>query len=136
MNLGQSEVFYCIMNYTNKKNKKFMATLNALERLKKAANLEPIKKEVTLSDGSLFAMYVTPLTMAERERAQRQARSDDTNAFALQLLINKALDENGQRLFKAGEIDILKNEVKDSDLQTLMLAVINAEEDEAVDPKS
>ena len=113
-----------------------MATLNALERLKKAANLEPIKKEVTLSDGSLFAMYVTPLTMAERERAQRQARSDDTNAFALQLLINKALDENGQRLFKAGEIDILKNEVKDSDLQTLMLAVINAEEDEAVDPKS
>jgi len=74
--------------------------------------------------------------MAERERAQRQARSDDTNAFALQLLINKALDENGQRLFKAGEIDILKNEVKDSDLQVLMLAVINAEEDEAVDPKS
>jgi len=124
------------MNYTNKKNKKFMATLNALERLKKAANLEPIKKEVTLSDGSPFTMYVTPLTMAERERAQRQARSDDTNAFALQLLINKALDENGQRLFKAGEIDILKNEVKDSDLQTLMLAVINAEEDEAVDPKS
>ena len=124
------------MNYTNKKNKKFMATLNALERLKKAANLEPIKKEVTLSDGSPFTMYVTPLTMAERERAQRQARSDDTNAFALQLLINKALDENGQRLFKAGEIDILKNEVKDSDLQVLMLAVINAEEDEAVDPKS
>jgi len=124
------------MNYTNKKNKKFMATLNALERLKKAANLEPIKKEVTLSDGSLFTMYVTPLTMAERERAQRQAKSDDTNAFALQLLINKALDENGQRLFKAGEIDILKNEVKDSDLQVLMLAVINAEEDEAVDPKS
>ena len=76
------------------------------------------------------------MTMAERERAQRQARSDDTNAFALQLLINKALDENGQRLFKAGEIDILKNEVKDSDLQVLMLAVINAEEDEAVDPKS
>ena len=113
-----------------------MATLNALERLKKAANLEPIKKEITLSDGSPFTMYVTPLTMAERERAQRQARSDDTNAFALQLLINKALDENGQRLFKAGEIDILKNEVKDSDLQVLMLAVINAEEDEAVDPKS
>jgi len=113
-----------------------MATLNALERLKKAANLEPIKKEVTLSDNSIFEMYVTPLTMAERERAQKQARSDDTNAFALQLLINKALDENGVKMFNAGEVDILKNEVKDSDLQALMLAVINAEEDEAVDPKS
>jgi len=113
-----------------------MATLNALERLKKAANLEPIRKEVTLSDNSIFEMYVTPLTMAERERAQKQARSDDTNAFALQLLINKALDENGVKMFNAGEVDILKNEVKDSDLQALMLAVINAEEDEPIDPKS
>ena len=110
------------------------SNLSALERLQKAAKLEPKKKEVTLSDGSIFEMYVSPLTMAERDRAQRQAKTDDTNAFALQLLINKALDENGQRLFKAGEIDILKNEVKDSDLQSLMLAVINSEED-TIDPK-
>jgi hypothetical protein len=113
-----------------------MATLNALDRLKKAANLEPIKKQVTLSDGSIFEMFVTPLTMAERERAQKQARSDDSNAFALQLLINKALDVNGTKLFNPGEIDVLKNEVKDSDLQSLMLAVINAEEEEVIDPKS
>ena len=113
-----------------------MATLNALDRLKKAANLEPIKKQVTLSDGSIFEMFVTPLTMAERERAQKQARSDDSNAFALQLLINKALDANGAKLFNPGEIDVLKNEVKDSDLQSLMLAVINAEEEEVIDPKS
>ena len=112
------------------------SNLSALERLQKVANLEPKKKEVTLSDGSIFEMYVSPLTMAERERAQRQAKTDDTNAFALQLLINKALDENGQRLFKAGEIDILKNEVKDSDLQSLMFAVINLEEEDIVDPKS
>ena len=111
------------------------SNLSALQRLQKAANLEPKKKEVTLSDGSIFEMYASPLTMAERERAQRQAKTDDTNAFALQLLINKALDENGQRLFKAGEIDILKNEVKDSDLQSLMLAVIDAEED-TIDPKN
>ena len=84
------------------------SNLSALDRLKKAANLEPVKKEVTLSDGSVFEMYVTPLTMAERERAQRQAKSDDANAFALQLLLTKAQDENGIRLFKSGEIDILK----------------------------
>jgi len=108
--------------------------LSALDRLKKAANLEPLKKEITLSDGSIFEMYVTPLTMAERERAQKQARSDDANLFALQLLIAKAQDENGRKLFSAGEIDVLKNEVKDSDLQKLMLAVIN-EEEEVLDPK-
>ena len=111
------------------------SNLSALDRLRKAANLEPIKKEVTLSDGSVFEMYVTPLTMAERERAQRQVKSDDANAFALQLLIAKAQDENGRKLFNAAEIDILKNEVKDSDLQSLMLAVINAEED-TIDPKN
>ena len=112
-----------------------MATQSALDRLRKAANLEPIKKEVKLSDGSIFEMYVTPLTMAERERAQKQARSDDANAFALQLLMNKALDVNGTKLFNAGEIDVLKNEVKDSDLQSLMLAVLNSDE-EAPDPKN
>jgi len=112
-----------------------MATQSALDRLRKAANLEPIKKEVKLSDGSIFEMYVTPLTMAERERAQKQVRSDDANAFALQLLMNKALDVNGTKLFNAGEIDVLKNEVKDSDLQSLMLAVINSDQEEIIDPK-
>ena len=111
------------------------SNLSALDRLRKAANLEPVKKEVTLSDGSVFEMYVTPLTMAERERAQKQARSDDANALALQLLLAKAQDQTGRKLFNAGEIDVLKNEVKDSDLQSLMLAVINAEED-PIDPKN
>jgi len=111
------------------------SNLSALDRLRQAANLEPKKKEVVLSDGSIFEMYVSPLTMAERERAQRQAKSDDANAFALQLLLSKAQDENGRKLFNAGEIDVLKNEVKDSDLQSLMLAVINSDE-EAPDPKN
>ncbi len=109
------------------------SNLSALDRLRKAANLEPVKKEVTLSDGSVFEMYVTPLTMAERERAQKQT-NNDANAFALQLLMHKALDENGNRLFRSGEVDVLKNEVKDSDLQKLMLAVINEDEEE-IDPK-
>ena len=112
-----------------------VSNLSALDRLRKAANLEPIKKEVTLSDGSIFEMYVTPLTMAERERAQKQAKSDDANAFALQLLLAKAKDQNGMKLFNAGEIDVLKNEVKDKDLQSLMVAVINSDEEEIIDPK-
>ena len=110
------------------------SNLSALDRLRKAANLEPVKKEVTLSDGSIFEMYVTPLTMAERERAQRLSKDDNTN-FPLQLLLAKAIDETGRKLFNAGEIDVLKNEVKDSDLQSLMLAVINSDE-EAPDPKN
>ena len=108
--------------------------LRAIDRLKKAANLEATKKEVELSDGTVFEMWVSPLTMAERERAQKGAKSDDANEFALRLLISKAQDENGTRLFQMGEIDVLKNEVKDADLQKLMLAVLTDDED-ALDPK-
>ena len=110
--------------------------VRAIDRLRKAANLEPVKKTVELSDGSKFEMWVTPLTMAERERAQKQAKSDDANAFALQLLITKALDESGAKLFSAGEVDVLKNEVKDKDLQALMLAIITDDNEEPLDPKS
>ena len=110
-------------------------SLRAIDRLRKAANLEPAKKSVELSDGSTFEMWVTPLTMAERERAQRNAKSDDANAFALQLLVAKALDENGAKLFNAGEIDVLKHEVKDKDLQTLMLSILTEDSAAEMDPK-
>lgn len=110
--------------------------MRAIDKLRKAANLEPTKKEIELSDGTIFEMYVTPLTMAERERAQRNAKSDDANAFALQLLLAKATDENGQKLFSAGEIDVLKHEVKDKDLQALMLGVLTDDDTVDMDPKS
>lgn len=117
------------------RSKVFFMALSAIERLKKAANLEPIKKTVPLSDGTDFEMWVTPLTMAERERAQKRAGSDDVNAFVLHLLITKGRDENGKALFLAGEIDVLKNEVKDKDMQSLMMAVLSDEEEEILDPK-
>ena len=99
----------------------------ALERLKKAANLVPIKRIVTLWSGEEFEFWSTPLTMAEREKAQKAAKSDDVNLMALQLLVAKALDENGQRMFMAGEISELKNEVRDEDLQGMMLALLTGE---------
>jgi len=111
--------------------------VRAIDRLRKAANLAPTKRVVELSDGTKFEMYISPLTMAERERAQRQAKSDDAGAFALQLLIAKAQDDTGKKLFAPGEIDVLKNEVKDADLQKLMLAILSDDEDaEDMDPNS
>jgi hypothetical protein len=112
--------------------------LRAIDRLKQAANLVPTRKDVELSNGTVFTFWSRPLTMAERDRAQRNAKSDDANAFALQLLIDKALDENGQKLFSPGDIAELKHEVRDADLQSLMVAVLssNEGEGEAIDPKS
>ena len=111
------------------------ASMRALDRLKKAANLQPVKKVVLLSDGTEFEFYRTPLTMAERERAQKNSDGDN-DVFALQLLILKAQDENGQRLFQAGEMAELRHEVRDADLQKLMIAVISEDQEGDIDPKS
>ena len=109
------------------------ASSKFIDRLRKAARLEPVKKEIMLASGEEVVMYVTPLTAAERDRARKNARSDDANAFALQLLINKAKDENGSPLFAPGDVAALRNEVRDSDLQSLMLAVLGGDEDEEED---
>lgn len=109
-----------------------------IDKLKKAARLDPIKKEITLEGGETVVMWVTPLTAAERERAKKDARSDDPNAFALQLLVRKAKDSNGTPLFGPGDVADLKNAVRDSDLQSLMLAVLGGsdEDEETLDMKS
>ena len=110
---------------------------STLDRLKRAANLTPTKRTVTLSDGTEIEFYSAPLTMAERERAQNMPGGGDPNGFALNLLVTKAVDDTGKRLFTAGEIAELKNEVLDSDLQGMMLAIItNPEETEELDMKS
>jgi hypothetical protein len=103
--------------------------LRAIDRLKSAANLVPTKRTVMLSNGDEFSFYCRPLTMAERERAQREAKSDDAGQFALQLLVNKAMDENGQKLFVPAEIVELKHAVRDEDLQAIMLAVLKTDEE-------
>ncbi len=115
-----------------------MAAVRFIDKLKKAARLDPVKRELTLENGDAVAMWITPLTAAERERAKKDARSEDPNAFALQLLIRKAKDSNGVPLFAAGDVADLKNAVRDSDLQKLMLAVLGGEEEdeEPTDMKS
>jgi len=113
------------------------APIRAIDRLRKAANFEPIKQEIVLDNGDEFTFYVTPLTAAEREKAQKDAKSDNANDFAMQLLVAKAQDENGERLFKAGDIPVLKREILDQDLQKLILAVLRPDsEDSEADMKS
>ena len=46
------------------------------------------------------------------------------------------MDDKGTPLFSAGDIPTLKNEIRDSDLQALMLAVIGVDEEEPLDMKS
>jgi hypothetical protein len=107
----------------------------AIDRLKAAARLERVKKVVTLSDGSEFEFWCKPLVAAEREQAQKDAGTTETNAFILQLVVSKCTDENGTKLFTIADIPDLKREVREEDLQKVELAMLNPTEALA-DPKS
>ena len=101
-----------------------MAALNLIEKLKKAANLKPAKKTVVLTDGEVIEFYCAPLTMAERLKAQKDAKNDDTTEIALQLLIGKARTSTGEPCFTVADLPVLKHMCREQDVQALMLAVM------------
>lgn len=86
------------------------------------------KKGVELPNGSSFVFHMTPLTVAERQRAQREAKSEDAIDFALQLLLNKATDVNGTPLFSAGTISELRNDLPASVIDDMLLVLLGSEE--------
>jgi len=90
------------------------------------------KHDVIKNDEIILTIYWNPLTIAERESIQKKTDSDDANDFALQLMIEKAKDENGTRLFQDGDRASLRREVEASVLQEIQLAMINAGADKEV----
>ena len=91
------------------------------------------KHDVKKDDEIILSVYWNPLTIAERESIQKKSNSEDANDFALQLMIEKAKDENGARLFQDGDKASLRREVEASILQEIQLAMINAGTDKEVE---
>ena len=102
----------------------------ALDRMKKAVSMKPQRRATELPDGSELEWFMTPLTLAERARAQKQSKTDDATDFALQLLVSKAKDQNGIPMFSAGDIAELRNELPASLVEALMLQLIAEEQQE------
>lgn len=99
------------------------------------------KHEVKDGDEVVLEVYWHPLTIAERESIQKKANSDDAGDFALGMMIEKALDADGKRLFQDGEKAALRNAVEASVLQDIQLAMLtsgteNKVEDAKADLKS
>ena len=82
-----------------------------------------------LKDGeeTILEIYWNPLTIAERESII--AKSGDTasgDEFALNLMITKALDKDGKRLFQDGHKASLRREINAGILQDIQLAMLNS----------
>ena len=68
------------------------------------------KHDVKQNDEIILTVYWHPLTIAERESIQKKS-SDDVNDYALQMMIEKALDEDGKRIFQDGDKASLRREI-------------------------
>ena len=100
----------------------------AIELLKNSFGVSQLyQHDVIDKEGKIiFSVYWHPLTIAERESIQKKTSSDDPNEFALNLMIEKALDKDGTRLFQDGDKASLRREVEANILQEIQLAMIEA----------
>ena len=89
------------------------------------------KHDIKQDDEIVITVYWHPLTIAERESIQKKS-SDDVNDYALQMMIEKALDEDGKRIFQDGDKASLRREVEVSVLEEIQIAMINAGADKEV----
>ena len=102
----------------------------AVDLLKNKFGVSQLYKHDVIKDGEVqLSVYWHPLTIAERESivsksADGMAQSNDE--FALNLMITKALDKNGNRLFQDGHKASLRREVNASTLGEIQLAMMNS----------
>ena len=90
------------------------------------------KHDVIKDDEVILSVYWHPLTIAEREAIQKKTNSDDTNDYALQMMIEKALDKDGNRLFQDGDKASLRREISASILEEIQIAMITVGADKEV----
>ena len=99
----------------------------AIELLKNSFGVSQLYQHDVVKDGTIiFSVFWHPLTIAERESISKKSNANDTNDFALALMIEKALDKDGNRLFQDGDKASLRREVEANILQEIQLAMIEA----------
>ena len=121
-----------------------MADKRAIDKLKEAFCIDNrrryiIKKE----DVVILEIYWKPLTIADRESIFKTLiglnKANDTESleYALQVIMSKAEDENGNKLFSEGDRASLRREIPLAVLTDLMLKMQGVEEGvDAVNSKS
>jgi len=90
------------------------------------------RHDVKQDDEIILTIYWHPLTIAERESIIKKSGSDDLNDYALLMMIEKALDKDGNKLFQDGDKASLRREIQSSVLEEIQLAMVNAGADKEV----
>lgn len=105
---------------------------SAIDWLERKAGTNRKLKKTAMIKGEEFTFWMYPLTIAEQQSANKAAKSDDVTDTGIQLLVRKAMDENGQRMFTADAGPRLRNAVERNEVEKILLAML-VEDEEAPD---
>jgi len=104
-----------------------MAVERAIDKLRKAFNVDARSSyAIKKGDELVLKLYWTPLTIADRDRinnvveAMKLGNSESSLDFAVQMVIEKAEDEDGKKLFQSGDRPFLINKLPMSVLLDIM----------------
>ena len=107
----------------------------AIDLLRNKFGVSQLYQHDVIKNGeTVLTVYWNPLTIAERESiVAKSGDSASSEDFALNLMITKALDENGNRLFQDGHRASLRREVNAGVLQEIQLAMLGSGDDYKVE---
>ena len=104
-----------------------MPTDRAIDTLRKAFSVDSKSNYQIYKDGQpILKVFWTPLTIADRDSINatlvrsNKGQEEGSLDFALQVVINKAEDENGQKLFVEADKASLRREIPLAVLLELM----------------
>ena len=104
-----------------------MPTERAIDKLKKAFSIANKSSYPIYKDGELIVkVYWTPLTIADRDSINatlmraNKGQEEGNLDFALQVIINKAEDQDGKKLFVEADKASLRREIPLAVLLELM----------------
>ena len=119
-----------------------MATVRAIDKLKQAFNVEERSSySVFKGEELVLKIFWSPLTIADRDTinstliAMNKGQEEGNLDFALQVIVTKAEDESGTKMFTTADLPALRREIPLSvvlDIMTKMQGVGEEETPDAV----
>ena len=104
-----------------------MPTDRAIDKLRKAFSINSKSSYPIYKNGELILkIFWSPLTIADRDSinstliAMNKGQEEGSLDFALQVIVTKAEDESGAKMFTSGDIPSLRREIPLSVLLDIM----------------
>jgi len=117
-----------------------MTPVRAIDKLKQAFSVEERSSySVFKRDELVLKIFWTPLTIADRDTinstliAMNKGQDEGSLDFALQVIVTKAEDESGAKMFTSGDLPALRREIPLSVLLDIMTKMQGVGEEESPD---